>query len=665
MPPPKRHRPRRQNHNAPSRAPQVAPSTPLAPPPRPILAPESAGTVAWRRKEQPRETLILPRDTHFTDLKDLKARRDQIAVSTETYITCANNPRPAFLIWGTPSKVEEAKALLNVWIADNPVARRAVNQKPVHHNYEGRKQHEKMQAIEDRKMVLQRPPLPDTSFESIANFVWPFDEYSPDEVLEGPTFKVLDPIRIDHNCTIFYDYSTHTFRVMGKHKDVLEAVTRVRGTFFQIKARETSKSSIHLLHWASLPEPPTSVDLIPYKDPDYMQYESGSKEPGLLVKSKANAKRLVSATAGSSSSTEADERKDSKKDRASTIAEDMKEPFMKTVPKLRYYRGNLTVRLRLGTFRIGRWDKKRDNGLKSFESMVKDPNFAATVSEHIGDEQIEAHALNRIRSANGFLTSSSWSSDLSEVVPIYTAALTVDANDGRGSVVLTKVWQEHDGFFNEISKDWSRLHATHKGGDAPSMFLDLTMTDLKDGLSWNLEISASSAVNKDKLPVSLQNLADYNFNIIEEKARDIDSSDRWCEFERDHQGKPKPVQRKQALSQRIAWQFDIARSGYTVEVVKIQSIKYTPGLTPGREVTMVYEPRWGVNVTHRNWDMSLAQHTDLEIGRGASWTADLPTWFPLDDDDKEKGTVNNDGHVGMVRKLMRIQEIVCGGHEGV
>lgn len=252
---------------------------------------------------------------------------------------------------------------------------------------------------------------------------------------------------------------------------------------------------------------------------------------------------------------------------------------------------------------------------------------------------------------------------MNDVKPTYTAALTVDTEKHQsGIAVLTKSWEEYDGLFNETSTKWAGLDQVYKDDGVPSTLLDISMTDLKQGLGWDFEITATRVVEPENLPKWLEELGTVHyFSVIPEEARNIESDRQWCQFEV-YDGKSKPVLRKRALQQRIIWQFDITNSDYTVEVSKIQNIKYVDGTTPGRETPVVYEPRWAINVVHRDWAVSLAEHTNLDIGRPASWLANLPTWFPVDDD---KQSLDNNGHIELVRKLMKIQEIVCGKRDGM
>lgn len=348
---------------------------------RPTPMPKNAGTMAWENGEQPRETVKLPKTLR---LLDVRTRPQQIARTTETHIIHDTRDKPAFCIWGHQSNVNEAKSLLEVWFGDSDPSYTGQGQtgfgKLHSYTYDGKKEHDKLQAMNDQKLALRRPPLPDTIFEAIAKFFWPVEEYAPWEALGGKQFPVLDDIRLDHNCTIVYDRATNVFNVMGGTADVLEAVTRVRGTLFQLKAREIPKSKTYLLHWQSLSNSPARIDLLPYAG----STSTWTKPKSTITKAEQASKlgrRPACARLDSSCMTEVVPQVKASEQRLVAMAKAMKDQALKTLNKLRYYRGNLSLKIRLGTLRIDTWDAKSDGSLRSFEAMVKMTQFEALVTE--------------------------------------------------------------------------------------------------------------------------------------------------------------------------------------------------------------------------------------------------------------------------------------------
>lgn len=330
--------------------------------------------MAWEDGEHPQDEVPLPKNIRLADLRN---RIQSIARDTETHIIYSTKAKPTFYIWGNQSQVDEAKGLLDAWIKDSDPTYTGTGQtgfvRLPNYTYDGKKENDRLQAVNDQRLYLRRPPSPDTTFEAIASFVWPANTYVPWEALRGRHFPVLDDIRLDHRCTIIFDYPTNTFKIMGRTADVIEAVTRVRGTFFQLKAREAPRFKTYLLHWQSLPDPPIQILLTPLKLPSCTDAVRNAKKSPM---------RPGCHSIDSAFSTEPDPRVGSQEERVLVMANTMKEQALKRLNKLRYYRGNLSFKIRLGTFRMSRWNgDAMKSDLETFEDMVKDYNFEASITE--------------------------------------------------------------------------------------------------------------------------------------------------------------------------------------------------------------------------------------------------------------------------------------------
>lgn len=269
-------------------------------------------------------------------------------------------------------------------------------------------------------------------------------------------------------------------------------------------------------------------------------------------------------------------------------------------------------------------------------------------------------------STDGFFdTQSSFIHDLSDVQPVYTATLTLDTEDYPGYLQLVRSWKEGDGeLVGAGGPSWYRLD---QGAIRPKVLLETCVIDLEDGLSWQFEMQATRPIDANKLRKEFQDLGAYFFNIKEQEARQMQPGIIWCDFEL-NKGSLRPVKQKKALELRVAWQFGIQNSNYTVEIAKVQEIKYE--LKPnGEKEAIIFEPRWTVHVVHRGWQENLALNTNIGIGKDAPWRADMETWFPLNDDaafgvSSDKDESQPDGCVVMLEKLFKIQQIIRGKEEG-
>lgn len=232
---------------------------------------------------------------------------------------------------------------------------------------------------------------------------------------------------------------------------------------------------------------------------------------------------------------------------------------------------------------------------------------------------------------------------LSDVKPIYTASLTI--SDEAGPLQVRKSWRQDDdgGFFEDSGAAWSRLD---KGETTPKALMETCVIDLEDGLTWQFEMQATSPVPAHTLPEVLQNLGIYYFNIDKEAERKAQKDLIWCEFE-----KPILVPRKQALELRVTWPFGITGTDYILELTRTQMVKYGAD-----KEAIIFETRRGVNVFHEKWEANLASNTNLETGKGATWRADLDSWFPSDSHSSKKG----EGLVFILDKLFSVQNIIRG-----
>ena len=284
----------------------------------------------------------------------------------------------------------------------------------------------------------------------------------------------------------------------------------------------------------------------------------------------------------------------------------------------------------------------------------------------LGDCRLESSARTRMIQSSHFLdTQSTFIRHLADVMPVYTATLTLDADDKAGPLQLSKSWREENGHMAEASgATWHRL-----ASDSAKCLLEACVVDLEDGLAWQFEMHATTPIPGEFLRQDYHDLGTYFFDIKRKEAQNTNGNEIWCEFQKNERNMPRFVGRKLWLDMKTTWQFGMKNSGYTVEVAKNQKVKYD-GRTlagPTEEATQ-YEARWTVQVVHSKWESNLAENANLDMGKGATWRADLETWFPMDDDHSRSKTNDDsrpgiEGHVTMMEKLFRVQAIIRGEEE--
>jgi len=147
---------------------------------------------------------------------------------------------------------------------------------------------------------------------------------------------------------------------MGKKRDVLEALVRLRTTFFQLMARQVVLSKTYHLHWQNTAKVQAIVTLRNYDHTRACQENLYTPTPGAtprgrgilpkaeLLKRPGNDKHLM------------------------TVAKKVKNEIMQTLNKIKYYRGSVALRVRLGTFLLSYVQSQPEGGfpMTQFEAMM-------------------------------------------------------------------------------------------------------------------------------------------------------------------------------------------------------------------------------------------------------------------------------------------------------
>ena len=202
---------------------------------------------------------------------------------------------------------------------------------------------------------------------AIGSFHWPIGEYRPEEVL-GNSYEALDPIRMDLKCYLVFVKDKSMFQVMGQAKKVQQGLLRLRKTCFQIAARQISPVRLYLLHWSEATDLPSHVSLQPYRYPSLI-----SEEPVVDIK-QGNAPRGEGT---------ADDMYSRLETQTMESEETAGKSLLQTLKKLHYYRGNIQMRIRLGTFLATQYKKPKDGNyeLDEYESMIKESQFFGQVTQ--------------------------------------------------------------------------------------------------------------------------------------------------------------------------------------------------------------------------------------------------------------------------------------------
>lgn len=279
----------------------------------------------------------------------------------------------------------------------------------------------------------------------------------------------------------------------------------------------------------------------------------------------------------------------------------------------------------------------------------------------LGDKDLERQVLLALQESQDFLVPEAATiEDLSDVKPVYSATFTFA--DAMGDLRLVKSWQQDEEqadsdprvstipSFTQISEKWTRLE---RDTGVPSSLLDVHLTDLVTGFSWQCVVDAAQAVDKSRLASTLRSFSD---------SLSIDPRAAYGQSQNPERSfvifKPQGVQLK-SFQQRTSYRYDM--SGYVLELSCFQDRSFPAGTFTSIQASAeptVHEPRWSLEVFHNDWDQMFTRNERLDVGMSADWEDDVKRWFPED-----IGSGSDDPNLGfqqLMRKLEEIKRLVRG-----
>ena len=347
------------------------------PPPKLIDSSDNNGEAAWRARARQTdeiripECLILPADKGQPEHhhEEIAARYGAFLFSKHKH---GNNGSKTYGLWGEPGAVAQAKTALRKWIEDVTSGKKSEASarfaKVVSLTPPLRERAEKRWAREVRRQTFRQHPPHDMAFGAIGSFLWPVEEWKPEEVL-GASYEALDPIRMDCSCYVVFAPERGIFRVMGKASEVKLGLQRLRQTCFQVAARQIAPVRKYLLRWAR-PMVPLYVYLTRYE------------RPAILSRGEALAEMSAQSPRGD------DDMEDNERSKNAIADTRMNTELLRSIlfrllSKLHYYHGSIQMRIRLGTFLFEQYRAPKDElyDLDEYEAMIQQSQFQGTVTQ--------------------------------------------------------------------------------------------------------------------------------------------------------------------------------------------------------------------------------------------------------------------------------------------
>ncbi|KAM3419291.1 hypothetical protein BST61_g5228 [Cercospora zeina] len=467
----------------------------------------------------------------------------------------------------------------------------------------------------------QYPPA-DMAFGAVGSFAWP-NNYSPQEVFGSNQLEALDPIRIQTECYIIFQ--DNCFQVLGDNfQNVSGALLRIRRSYFQLTAQSMNGVRRYFSHWRSNVVP-SHICLESYKDPLSEPCKSDG-ENIRTIRGEGEVEAKGAALANSLLS-----------------VENAKMLLANALKKIHYFRGQLTLGIRLGTFLLEWYVPPQADlyELEEYEEMANLPQFAARVTEELGNAAAGIDVLRAIQGAEHLLSPHDAMLDrLQDVVPSYAATFTF--LDEQGDLCLVKSWQKADsGTESEtvVSRmvanpdHWYRCNPDDTSG--LTHLLQVALTDVNTGTAWQFDLTAKRSLNPSKLPNEYsQFAASITPDAATEKPDEI------------------YIRRKSMLAklrQEVRYRYNLSHTDYMLDLARFQD--YTFSGHP-KKVDAVGEAAWALRVSRPEWAENLSRNKDLPVGTSADWSDNIDdAWFPADFD-------GQDGFVQLVDKLVAIEKVL-------
>ena len=343
---------------------------PRRPPPKLNSDADNEAETAWRGHQKPQDTIRIQSDIALHD-----KTYETIARSNGTFIQVVEVPSRetggsvTLGIWGDANDVANAKQAIRHWLEASMTSKAAVGKSLTSKlrslTVKESEVQEKRWRAEVAKHKFRQNPLPNMVFEAMGSFHWPVEEYRPDEVF-GASYEALDPIRTAHSCYITFDKDRGMFKVMGKQNNVQAALLLIRRTRFQIEVRQLRTLRAYLLHWPYANNYPSHVFLQTYVLPIPLGVKDDRVQESFAPQGDGYADDFGS-------------------DMETCMSEEhVQQSLLKVLRKLHYYRGNIQVRIRLGTFLATQYKELKDGEmyeLEKYKTMIGMSQFSGRVTQ--------------------------------------------------------------------------------------------------------------------------------------------------------------------------------------------------------------------------------------------------------------------------------------------
>ena len=569
---------------------------------------DNTAKAAFRKREPSSGEFVLPRDCHEIEPDRAKIYNflEELGIRAGSFIRPPQYIRDRTLyLWGNTDQVKRTQAELQRWLSRVQIQTthsisRAKEKFAEIHPIGGpvyqRIEREALIDVELRK--YQQEPAKGTVFAYTGSFLWPTDKISPTDLL-GNSLEALDPLRLTYRCYIIFDSRLSAFKLStNKRNSIEQLLPRLQGIMQEYIARtsrlvvryyvELSDPSIHRKEIRKVPsEAAVGSAIIPLLTGKRLEISEHNQWQRQVESSKAQSSQGI------------------------------EDALLQTIPTLRYYRGQVRLRVHFGTFALTlfRWPGTVDS--ISFEDFVKNMAMSGTKGIMIRDLQVKKEAASVLEKIYGahklFLPIDNQAESLNDVVPSFSAYF--ECQDDKQPVKLeveTMSNASDPNLYDRTFALWSRLHRKTNP-------LDISMIRLDGCSSWQLQASTDNPVDRSRITLRMKAFAQSVMVKKGPLAKTRLGGDKV--FSWDSSFGSMPVT---AFVQKSSLRFRLTRNPeYIVEISRYDTYE-----DPSATAIRPQEANWGATLWNPEWDSELAANVGLGIGESAAWTPRLETFFP-------------------------------------
>ena len=277
------------------------------------------------------------------------ARLEEIGVRFGSFIRPPQHLRDrTLLIWGDEKQVVETINELKHWASlTNQIVRGArettlekssrykFGKTGERHDERERELNEKIRQ-EAKTQAFQKDPADGEVFEFQGYFLWPANEVEPKDLL-GANCEAFDPIRTWTKSHIVWESQISCFKILSASESAVQnAIQRIEGTFKEYAARSSTTYAFNLVHFPDASGMCEEVKTVP--GPSLVASNKPSKIP--VLNGNPLAGRALAAF------------KTTRESLVSSGNRKMQRSLSKILGRLPSFRGQLRMRVYLGTFAL-------------------------------------------------------------------------------------------------------------------------------------------------------------------------------------------------------------------------------------------------------------------------------------------------------------------------